>query len=552
MLFHAFVSFPSGSKRRFENALRLCCALAFTLIAVYPLRAQMTSCPSRPPIGSIVGDPFVLKSMDGNLTVNLNMLSYLDENGDQEYCYAYSQGVEAPLLELNPGDNLVINLKNSITPAMDTMPGMSSRSQPGNPCSGGGTMTSSSTNIHFHGMNIPPTCHQDDVIKTSIQPGDPVFQYRIRIPSNDPPGLYWYHPHPHGFTASQVLGGAAGPLVIGGIEGLAPEAGGLPERVLVIRQASVLPPPGPGSRRRAGIPPTDNDNTPLSINFVPSPPKSKSPRILIKPSEKQLWRVVNATSIYFLALQVQVSAEVQPVRVLAIDGIPTPTSTTVETVVIPPAGRAEFIMQGPPEGVVAQLVNLGYDTGPGGDLNAGSVVAQIVSRSDAPEPSSYVPLAATRSELHRFADLAAQKPSVHRKLYFSEKLAEDGSTQFFITVDGQTPRLYDPNEPPAIITNQGAVEDWTIENRSPEVHAFHIHQIHFVMVAENGKPTNDPTLRDTVVVPYWNGVGKRYPSVTLRMDFRDPQTTGTFLYHCHILDHEDGGMMAKIQVNPRK
>jgi FtsP/CotA-like multicopper oxidase with cupredoxin domain len=522
-----------------------------SLLAAGPLSAQNPSCPPRPPIGATVEDPFVVSSVNGQLSVNLTMLSYLDQNGDQEYCYAYSQGVEAPLLELNPGDNLVINLKNGITAAAETMPGMEADAgQASSPCSGMG-MTSSSTNIHFHGMNIPPTCHQDDVIKTAIQPGDPTFQYNIQVPQNDPPGLYWYHPHPHGFTALQVLGGAAGPLVIGGIEGLAPEAGGLPQRVFVIRQSSVLPPP-PGTRRKnTNLPPTDNDNTPLSINFVPAPPKSKAPRILIKPSEKQLWRIVNATSIYFLALQVQVSAEVQPVQVVAIDGIPTPSTTTTDTVVIPPAGRAEFIMQGPPEGVVAQLVNLGFDTGPGGDLNAGSVIANIVARSDAPEPLRTVPLATKHGELRRFVDVAQQKPSAKRKLYFSEKAGADGSTLFFITVDGQKPRLYDPSEPPAIVTNQGAVEDWIIENRSPEVHAFHIHQIHFVMVAENGKPTNDPTLRDTVVVPYWNGVGQ-YPSVTLRMDFRDPETTGTFLYHCHILDHEDGGMMAKIQVNPAK
>jgi FtsP/CotA-like multicopper oxidase with cupredoxin domain len=493
-----------------------------------------------------------VSSVNGQLAVNLTMLSYLDQNGDQEYCYAYTQGVEAPLLEVNPGDNLVINLKNGITPSGNAMPGMESDAgQPGNPCSGG-SMTSSSTNIHFHGMNIPPTCHQDDVIKTTIQPGDPVFQYNIQIPQNDPPGLYWYHPHPHGFTATQVLGGAAGPLLIGGVEQLVPEAGGLPQRVFVIRQSSVLPPPGGSVHTKSGPPPTDNDNTPLSINFVPAPPKSKSPRILIKPSEKQLWRIVNATSIYFLALQVQVSAEVQPVQVVAIDGIPTPGTTTTDTVVIPPAGRAEFIVQGPPEGVLAQLVNLGFDTGPGGDLNEGSVIANIVARQDAPEPALRVPVASKHSELRRFADLADQKASVQRKLYFSEKAGPDGTTLFFITVDGQKPRLYDPSEPPAIVTNQGAVEDWTIENRSPEVHAFHIHQIHFVMVAENGKPTNDSTLRDTVVVPYWNGVGSKYPSVTLRMDFRDPETTGTFLYHCHILDHEDGGMMAKIQVLPAK
>ncbi len=103
--------------------------------------------------------------------------------------------------------------------------------------------------------------------------------------------------------------------------------------------------------------------------------------------------------------------------------------------------------------------------------------------------------------------------------------------------------------PPNIVVHQGDVEDWTIENRSPEDHVFHIHQIHFIVQAVNGKPVNDPTERDTIDVPYWSGTGP-YPSVKLRMDFRDPNTVGTFLYHCHILKHEDLGMMGSIQVLP--
>jgi FtsP/CotA-like multicopper oxidase with cupredoxin domain len=103
--------------------------------------------------------------------------------------------------------------------------------------------------------------------------------------------------------------------------------------------------------------------------------------------------------------------------------------------------------------------------------------------------------------------------------------------------------------PPAVTTTVGAVEDWTIENRTGETHAFHIHQIHFLFLATSGTPYTNPQLRDTVVVPAWSGTGA-FPTVSLRMDFREPQIAGQFVFHCHVLDHEDAGMMAIIQVNP--
>ena len=121
---------------------------------------------------------------------------------------------------------------------------------------------------------------------------------------------------------------------------------------------------------------------------------------------------------------------------------------------------------------------------------------------------------------------------------------------FFITVDGQTETLFDPNNPPAITTTKGSVEDWTIENRTAEVHEFHMHQIHFLVLDVNGKrvPPKERQFRDTVQVPYWTGSGP-YPSVKVRMDFRGA-VAGDFVYHCHILEHEDGGMMAIIRLLP--
>jgi FtsP/CotA-like multicopper oxidase with cupredoxin domain len=104
---------------------------------------------------------------------------------------------------------------------------------------------------------------------------------------------------------------------------------------------------------------------------------------------------------------------------------------------------------------------------------------------------------------------------------------------------------------PNIVAHQGDVEDWIIENRSQELHAFHIHQVHFALLEWFGLPINEPFLRDTVNVPYWDGKNPVFPRVKLRVDFRDANSIGLFPYHCHLLEHEDSGMMGLIQVEPR-
>jgi FtsP/CotA-like multicopper oxidase with cupredoxin domain len=143
-----------------------------------------------------------------------------------------------------------------------------------------------------------------------------------------------------------------------------------------------------------------------------------------------------------------------------------------------------------------------------------------------------------------------------RHLYFSEKLADPNdptsAVEFYITVDGQTPKMFDMNSDiPNIVAEQGTVEDWIIENRSSELHAFHIHQLHFLLLQYMGQNVHENFLRDTVNVPYLNGRTLAYPSIRVRMDFRDPNTIGTFPYHCHLLEHEDKGMMGTIRVVPR-
>jgi FtsP/CotA-like multicopper oxidase with cupredoxin domain len=179
----------------------------------------------------------------------------------------------------------------------------------------------------------------------------------------------------------------------------------------------------------------------------------------------------------------------------------------------------------------------------------------IQATSDAPELATYLPkskpsLKKLRQTATPLADL---KPTRTRKLYFSEKVMDPAnprtSTVFYITEEGQPPKAFDPTAPPNITVQQGQVEDWIIENRSQEAHTFHIHQTHFITLERDGKPTTEPYLRDSVDVPYWDG-SSPYPSIKVRIDFRNPAIVGQFPYHCHILQHEDGGMMGTVQVLP--
>jgi FtsP/CotA-like multicopper oxidase with cupredoxin domain len=142
-----------------------------------------------------------------------------------------------------------------------------------------------------------------------------------------------------------------------------------------------------------------------------------------------------------------------------------------------------------------------------------------------------------------------------RKLYFTERRADaadpNSPTLFFITEEGREPKMFDPaSSVPDIVVHQGDVEDWIIENRSLELHAFHIHQIHFQLREWYGYEVNEPFLRDIVSVPFFDNHMTAYPSVRVRMDFRGTDTVGTFAYHCHLLEHEDGGMMGTIRVEP--
>jgi FtsP/CotA-like multicopper oxidase with cupredoxin domain len=380
----------------------------------------------------------------------------------------------------------------------------------------------------------------------------------------------------------QVQSGASGALIIEGMERSMPVVAGLPERVIVIRDQDVLhPDAAPLGVDAATTPFVDHDgdagNTgtgfgkparDLSVNFVPVPYPNYPPAIIaMKPGERQLWRIVNASAVTYLNLGLIYSRgnwrREQFMGLVAVDGAPLNASGSPsdsfqwrDRILVPPGGRVELIINAPMPGTTAQLITRFVNTGPAGENDPNRALISIDARGDAPEPSSTIPKFSSKPAAPILPWVGNLTPARTRKLIFSEEPVDpsdpNGAMKFYLTVDGQTPTMFDPaSTEPNIVAQQGDVEDWIIENRSGELHAFHIHQIHFQIVEWLGAVINEPYLRDTINVPFWTPSMSNFPSIRLRMDFRDPKSIGTYPYHCHLLDHEDAGMMGMIRVQAR-
>ena len=505
--------------------------------------------------GSVLPVPPDLRSQNGVLEVTLWFRTAVDQQGLMRFCYVTDDGLESPTLHVFPGDQLIIHFHNDLpnTPpgavpmAAMKMHAHAATDGPNNDCLGG-VMGPMVTNLHFHGLNVPPTCHQDEVVTTLVQPTES-FDYTLQIPADEPTGLYWYHPHPHGFSTGQVLGGAAGAIVVEGVENVSPIVAGLPQRLFIFRDQKVAGAPGPGSPAPGG-PFLD-----LSVNYAPLTAPAYAPVVVqTGAGVSEFWRALNAAADTLLQLQYVVDGIAQPLQVISLDGVPIGQGTgsiqpvTQTSIALAPGARAEFIAVTPKVGQQAQLMTQAIDTGPYGAPTPARLLASIVAQKSAPTAAARLGTVRTAVRVTRFASLNSVAANGRRLLYFSESIGSP-NVGYFITEQGKTPAAFDMSAPPSIVLHQGTTEEWTVENRSLEEHVFHIHQTRFQTLAINGQPVNDPALRDTIVVPHWSGSGP-YPSVKLLIDFRPNNIVGTFVYHCHILSHEDLGMMAAVQVLP--
>ena len=471
-------------------------------------------------------EPPVIHAVHGvaevNLTADLNPAT-----GLPGFDYNGAHGV-APTINLKPGETIVFNLTDHLSR------------------SGG---MASFVNLHFHGMGSTPLAPGDDVLGMFAAPGHSV-RYTVHIPKNQPPGLYWYHPHMHGETNFQVgQSGMSGAIVIDGLEHHLPALAGMKQRMIVVRDtgvgANIVPAGQDGmngmdmSDGAVARPHTlNNDPCGPEIGLTVTLNEAVQPVITIRPGEQQFFRVVNATGHKTLKLAVDgESLELVAVDGFALDTNPkNPPTETVPYVVVPPAARAEFVVTGQSHKTAFRTQC--YDTGSGGDRDPNLLLAKIVPpaghgnlRFAQPKPlkvGAPLPVNVYTTQL--------PQPSANRTVLFSE-----GPKHFLINH-----QVFSINSPPMFVVHTGTTEQWHIANVSTEVHDFHIHQIHFLVEKVNGVKLEHPYWADSVVVPHLRGNGSP-GSIDALMNFRDPVIKGIFVFHCHILDHEDGGMMAKIQ-----
>jgi suppressor of ftsI len=454
-----------------------------------------------------------------NHVVSLTLRA-VNENGRD--AFAFNGQTVAPVIRASPGDVLKITYINDL-------PARASETCAVNPCM-------DMTNLHFHGLSVSPDAPQDDVLTMLAKPGQ-MLHYSVRIPRDHPPGLFWYHTHPHGESHRQVLDGMSGAIVIEGMGRYVPEVEELRERVIVVRGRSIEHDPNAAVlMRQVEIPAKGCGGEAETVEEIFTVNGALRPRIEIAPKERQFWRIVNASADRYLDLQL----DGQSFEIVALDGMPLayrdpkhPTRVA-DHLLVSPAGRLEAIVTGPPAGTHIALRTLCVDTGPVGDPNPEMVLADLAE----PGATKHDPKRAL--ERARASDV---RPPLYKPIDVEQ--LEQTAPDFIVTftedkngfyING---RKFALEASPMTSARVGTYQHWRIVNESAELHPFHIHQVHFLAYAENGVPLRNPAWLDTVNVPYAG-------SVDVILDFTNPVIKGMSVFHCHLLHHEDKGMMAKI------
>ena len=461
----------------------------------------LLSCGDDDGLGPDIPEPEILNSRNGVLQVTLTQApAVVTVAGRSFRSNVFNGQYIPPVLKMQRGDQLELQLVNRIDKADIQIDGPQS------------------TNLHYHGMVVPPVAPGDDIYLDVGSGAD--YNYRWQVPGNHAQGTHWYHPHSHGLVEPQILSGMSGMLVIDGLIAQHFTAySGLVERHLLLKDI-VLPGADPNAA-----------NT-KTINGV------LGGTLRLRPGEMQVWNLGNlgADAYFDLAIDGVQMWEINR------DGNVLIQPKLLSSVYLPPGSRSTVVVVAPLAIGQYPVRTLEVDTGPQGDpnpnvrlaavlvsgkpLDTAALQARLLEPADNQDTIGTTP-----------ADLLALPITNRRVITFSE--TEDGNTFF---IDGKE---FDPSRDDITVT-LGAVEEWTLRNVSGERHVFHIHQLDFLVTSVNGGAQPPDSLRDVVDLPYaQNGAPGE---VKVIIPFTDPIMVGRFVFHCHIVGHEDAGMMANLVV----
>jgi FtsP/CotA-like multicopper oxidase with cupredoxin domain len=447
--------------------------------------------------GQPLDQPAVLESRDGVLDVTLTAAAGVRLAGHDTSAWGFNGTSPGPTLQARPGDLLRIRLVNHID-------------QP--------------TNLHTHGLHVSPHGNSDNPFVT-INPGDS-FDYAIRIPADHPAGTFWYHPHHHGTVADQIYAGLVGALLIEGDTDLP-----VTDDLVLLITDTTLDGTGHIATPSLAAKMTGREGDLVLVNG------QHQPDITAAPGTMQRWRVINGCTSRVLSLRLDGHRLTQ----VALDGVFLPTPADRDRVLLAPGNRADLLVR-PTTGGRYALISEPYNRGSaammsggmGGDgaTTGGPVTVATLTVSGPATASAALP-ATLPAPPAPHGPVAGQ-----RQLTFGMGMGAGmgpaaGAMSF--TIDGRT---FDPDRDDQTVI-LGTTEEWTVLNTSPMDHPFHLHAWPFhVTAASTGTPPTG-VQQDVVLIPArgW---------VRLLIPFTD--YPGRSVYHCHILDHEDRGMMGTINV----
>lgn len=459
-------------------------------------------------------EPPVIASAGGILTASIACGTTPVQVGGRTALQActYGGSFPGPTLLVRPGDMIDLTFANRIVfDQAETRPGYGRPPRHAN-----------MTNLHFHGLHVPLTGSADNMLV--MVPAYGTHRYLFQVPADHPAGLFWYHAHVHGLVTNQVSRGAAGMIYVANAYTDQVARLGIRRRLMLLQQAyfeadlkTVIA--DDGER-------LDPERALSLING------ERLPDIRMRPGEPQVWSLLNGSSSAFYVLRLAGHT----FDVIADDGIPlrAPGRPGQETLMLPSGKRLEVVVRasGSPGRYALSYdqYDQGVDTWP--QRTIGTVVIDGRPWTGASHPG--VDTSLLLEDLSRVSVPRA----LRRTIVFGTDLSVPEGTFGRFTMNGHA---YDPSYLEWTST-LGTVEEWFLRNDTDQDHPFHVHTNPFQITEIDGARVPFDGYQDTAIVP-------RFGSLTVRTRFTD-FAGAPVLMHCHILDHEDMGMMTSFAIAP--
>lgn len=400
--------------------------------------------------------------------------------------FAYNGSVPGPTLEVREGDRVVVHFTNNLA---------------------------ESSGIHWHGLHLP--ANMDGSPLFPVPPGGKKDYVFTLEPGTA--GTYWYHPHPDARTGYQIAKGLYGGLIVRAARDPLPA---MPDKLLIFSDNRFHP---DGSIN------ISSPRTPEAIVDEENGREGKvmlingqlMPEIRIRSGEVQRWRIVNAGAarVYRLAIPGQTFLHV------GTDGGLFERPVEVKEMLLSNSERVEVLVRGTgAPGSSTVLQNLPYDrysvqTRPAEWKQSHSLLTLAYTRDARMTPVT-IP-----TTVRVIPPLDTAKATVRRNIVLSQGMINNRMMDM-ARVD--------------VRAKLGATEIWTIENVVGMDHPFHLHGFRFQVLDHNGVPERVRRWKDTVNVPKHE---------TVRFIVHFDAHPGKWMFHCHILDHEDHGMMGILEIN---